>query len=102
MEDSIFVEVMEDLAMGEVTEEVMEEVMEEAMVNSRFYILSSLLQFSLLNMFKHFKGATMGLGIMEDLEEIMGGILEVLEQDCGDLGGTFLILEEREETKKIC
>ena len=44
----------------------------------------------------------MGLGIMEDLEEIMGGILEVLEQDCGDLGGTFLILEEREETKKIC
>ena len=27
--------------------EVMEEVMEEAMANSRFYILSSLLQFSL-------------------------------------------------------
>ena len=47
MEDSIFVEVMEDLAMGEVTEEVMEVVMEEAMANSRFYILSSLLQFSL-------------------------------------------------------
>ena len=47
MEDSIFVEVMEDLAMGEVMGEVMEEAMEEAMANSRFYILSNLLQSSL-------------------------------------------------------
>ena len=44
----------------------------------------------------------MALGIMEDLEGIMVGILEVLGQGCGDLGGTFLILEGKEETRRTC
>ena len=51
MEDSIFVEAMEEaLAMEEDMEEAMGEVMEEAIMeqdNSRFYTLSSPLQYSL-------------------------------------------------------